>query len=386
MTPEGPYGSGQMRYHNSAESTKLLIDALHARGIACAFYTKLCTAGGKAGYELYRRHPDWLVPGFFDMAQLDRGDRDDNLISWPQLSVPREKDAPFRYHAQEIVRSIDAFGWTSRDLDSAMEWLPPEVTQLVKDTVARVHPQFQWGYNMNILGVADHPILPVLCAGRGHGHGGSQPQRRPRPLAVRAVRAAAHRNAGHRASPRRPPGDHRHGEQDGLRAEIFQEVLLLASQAHPAWGTRNRFNAFATRYADLLWDNRCTGLNAPEQWIEWGESVGPLYKWGSFVALRRPFEGRTELIYAPDRSAARGPCWLVRRWRRGAARVDLPCAVRVPAGLTVRDVRCVTPEAEPWQAKLPFELKDGRLRLTVPRLRFWDVVVARFDGAPAWTQ
>ena len=151
LNPTAEYWSGQLRNHNSAESTKRLTDAFHKVGIACSVYAKLGTPGGKAGYEVLRKHPEWYRPDFYDVAQLDRWDRSPEMRSWPQLTVRRDIRESYEHHADEIIKSVKRFGWDIIRYDSHMMWKETgDILRLVKGRVNKAYPHVQWGYNDNV--------------------------------------------------------------------------------------------------------------------------------------------------------------------------------------------------------------------------------------------
>ncbi|MBS3764506.1 MAG: hypothetical protein KGZ25_14505, partial [Planctomycetes bacterium] len=276
LTPEGKYWSGQMRRRNSAESTRQLIRAFHRVGVSCAVYIKL-TAGGKAGYELLRRHPEWMEPMFYDMHHLDRWERSKEMVSWPQLRVRRGMAAPYIHHAEEIVRSVKEFGWDAVRYDTG--WQKPDssaILELVKREVRESCPQLQWGYNTGLHRRARQPkpvvpawgedVLPaefiksprpafdVLCENGGmvmgeyNRHAGQDGWTYKR-YASRHVgtRDKVHQREGHLVfCPFEPKMD-----SDAL----YQDILPLAARAHRAWDPlKGRtvladYDRFATRYA-----------------------------------------------------------------------------------------------------------------------------------------
>lgn len=166
LTPgDGRYWSGQMRRDSSGESTRWLINAFHDAGIACSFYTRIRVGGGKAAYDLYREHPDWFDPQFYDVRHLDRWDESHNLISWPRVAARTDIDAPFLRHAEEIIQSIDMFAWDAARYDSRdTDPFAPGIFPLARKVVDKARPAFQWGYNdgLNRTDLSDKPELREL--------------------------------------------------------------------------------------------------------------------------------------------------------------------------------------------------------------------------------
>jgi hypothetical protein len=389
LTPTGKYWSGQMRRDNGAESTRLLIEDFHRRGIACSFYAKLCTPGGKSGYELLRKHPDWLYPDFYDVAQMDRWDRSTQMSSWPQLAVRRDIEAPFRHHAQEIIRSCKTFGWDTIRYDSAMN--EPETVRnfkIVKDAVTQACPDFQWGYNSGHPSGYPPGMYDLMCAGGGlimeeaNVHAGKDSW----PYEKCARRQLEFRDQVH------PRGGHLvfcPYEATQWSDSVYQKILPICARAHGAWDSLKGqvlladYHRFYTRYAGQLWDNvYVTPTNAPNR-IRWSDGGTNLFLWSSFVYVRQPASTRTELIMhmvnrPPERINSYGDC------RVPAPLQNLECTAQIPDGLKPIEVWRLSPELEPEQDRLAFKTEKDRIVFTVPKLRFWNVIVVQFEGTAKW--
>lgn len=411
LNPQDKYWSGQMRRHNSAASTKWLIDAFHKAGISCAFYSKIQTAGGKAGYEVLRRHPDWYLPGFYDVAQLDRWDRSTEMHIWPQLGVRRDIPDPYVHHAEEIIRSVKTFGWDMIRYDSSMMY--PEagdMLRLVKYKVNKACPGFQWGCNSGVHRTnnpppptcgkwkidpdadwAKAPLRPVydmLCEDGGmmmdewnnHAH---QDRWTYDKYASRHIhfRKEVHRRGGHVVFCPFEPESHADA--------VYQDILPLAARTHRAWDPLKgkkiltSYPQFATRYAGYVWDNGARPLDEAQKWIDWGEHAQHLFKWESYAYLRNRGADDTDLIVQmvnlpPKRVSSYDDC------RVPPPRIDVACSIKLPDGVQVRDVWCATAEYELRQQKLPHQLENGRVTFRVPKLRFWTMLVVRLAGNGKW--
>jgi len=406
LTPDGDYWSGQMRRRNSAESTKWLIDAFHKAGIACAFYSKIQTGGGKAGYEVLRKHPEWLSPVFYDVAQLDRWDRSTEMSVWPQLGVRMDIPDPSVHHAQEIVRSVKQFGWDMIRYDSSLMWEESgDVLRLVKRIVGKECPDLKWGYNTGYHRTDKHPpptsgkwgsdpnaewnkppvkpVFDMLCEdgsmimGEYNTHaadGWTYTRYGSRHIYARKL---AHERGGHIVFCPFEPNNH--------TDTTYQEILVLAARAHRAWdpakGSRlgPKYEQFATRFAGCLWDNQAVPFENAREWIDWGENAQHLFLWDSYACLRKSGEKGTDVILQlvnmpPERVNSYDDC------RVPPPRENLVCSMRLPEGVKPRDVWCATPDPHLTLEKLPLQVKDGRATFTVPKLRFWNMVVLRLEG------
>lgn len=389
LTPTGRYYSGQTRRDNGAESTRKLIAYFHSRGVACSMYAKTDIGSGKAGYDLLRRHPDWSDPDFYDVAQLDRWDRSKALSIYPQLVARRDTDEPYRHHAQELIASQRQLGWDSVRYDSAMNW--PEMAhhlKLIKTTVNAACPGFQWGYN------SGHPdgyapgIFDEMCAGGGmimeeanvHAF---KDQWTYDKYASRHIefRSQVHRRDGHLTfCPAEPESNN---------DLVYQQILPLCARAHHAWNPAPNavggadYTRFCARYAGQLWDNTATALPQAAQVINWGPAAPKLFKWDSYCYLRPTGAGTSELIIhlvnqPPERVSAYDDC-----------RVPEPLeaiegSVKLPDGITAVAAWRLSPELAPEQLSLPLRQDKDRIAFTVPKLRFWNMIVLQLTGSGRW--
>lgn len=402
FNPTGEFFSGQMHRHNSAESTQRLTEAFHEAGIACSVYAKNGTAGGRAGYEVLRKHPEWYRPGFYDVAQLDRWERSPKMSSWPTLGVTRDTATPYRHHANELIRSVDRFGWDMIRYDSNMQSDETgDIVRLVKSTVNKVHPHLQWGYNSGLHrtrkqppltgapwakndGQELKPVFDVLCENGGmimdewNNHAGtdgwSYRKYASRHIDIREV---VHPKGGHVIFCPFDPKNHADA--------VYQEILPLAAMSHRAWdplkGSRPYafYARFATRFAGYLWDNQCRRAKDARDWVDWGEADTKLFLWDSYVYWRPRGNDATELIMhmvnvPPERVASYKDC------RVPPPLVDTKCVLQLPEGLDAQELWAATPEPSTRSEKIAIQKEGRKLEFTVPKLRFWNVLVLKLKG------
>jgi hypothetical protein len=62
----------------------------------------------------------------------------------------------------------------------------------------------------------------------------------------------------------------------------------------------------------------------------------------------------------------------------------LECTAQIPDGLKPIEVWRLSPELEPEQDRLAFKTEKDRIVFTVPKLRFWNVIVVQFEGTAKW--
>jgi hypothetical protein len=138
---------------------------------------------------------------------------------------------------------------------------------------------------------------------------------------------------------------------------------------------------FATRFAGQLWDLNVSPLRAPEKWVDYGPAVTNLWLWKDFVHQRDLGGGRRQLILHLINAPAAARLMTDDDNRLPPPRENVAVSVKLPGTPTVRGVWLMTPEYQLSQARTKYELADGTLRLTVPRLRFWTMVVVDLENA-----
>ena len=325
---------------------------------------------------------------------------------WPQLSVHLDRPDPFRHHAQEIVRSVKQFGWDIIRYDSGLMWEESgDMLRLVKRIVKKECPDLRWGYNTGYHRTNKHPpptsgkwgsdpnaewnqppikpVFDMLCEdgslvmGEYNTHaadGWTYKRYASRHINARKM---VHKRGGHLLfCP---------FETESHTDTIYQEILVLAARAHRGWdftkGSRlgPNYEQFATRFAGYIWDNKATPFEGAKEWIDWGENAQHLFLWDDYACLRKNGENGTDVILQlvnmpPERVNSYDDC------RVPPPRRDLVCSMRLPGGVKPRDVWCATPYQHLTLEKLPLQVKDGRVTFTVPKLRFWNVVVVRLEG------
>ncbi len=403
LTPtDDKYWCGQLRHPGGAEASRQLIKAFHEAGVACSFYARFKVACGKKGYELYRKHPNWFRPGFYDVSHLDRWDRSKELISWPRVGVRGDTSEPYRHHADEIIRSAKDFGWDAIRYDSSMETKELDGVQYpvakyfpeTKQIVNKELPKFQWGYNdgLHRRDLDKEPelkkLFATLCEGGGmimdeYNNHAFQDRWTYEKYARRHrhIRKMVHANGGHFTL---CPFD-----LDWINDQIYQGILPLVARGHHAWDPHKgkvpyaNYHQFSTRYAGAIWDPKAIVLPKAKERIDWGNAKDKLFNWAEYSYLRPRGTDRSDLVLhlinpPPERACSYDD-----------NRVKLPLTqiggtIKLPAGLKPKAVYAATAEPTLHQKTLKFAQAKGKLSFTVPKLRFWTMVVVELEGKGVW--
>ncbi len=188
MTPDTEFFlSGQTQYHGSVSAFKALLAEAHKVGVKGITYGKAC-AGGIAGWETFRKHPDFFGIaawagvssdriGVFNCERMLRnehslaGPEKGEWQDWQSAWVNAASDAAVDLGADEIIASARMFGW------DGVRWDGHFVGNMVrfKKRVDAALPNFIHGYNIAFANPGSKLFLPDKnvedfheCA-RGHG-------------------------------------------------------------------------------------------------------------------------------------------------------------------------------------------------------------------------
>ena len=398
LTPTGEtYWCGQLRHMGGAESTRRLVKAFSDAGIASSFYARIKVSAGKEGYELYRKHPNWLRPGFYDVSHLDRWDRSKDLTSWPRAAVRGDTAEPYRHHAQEIIRSAKDFGWAAIRYDSAMETKEldgvaypvakyfPEVKSIVNNEL----PGFQWGYNdaLHRRDLSKEPellgLFKTLCNGGGmimdeyNNHAFQSRWTYDRYASRhRHIQKMVHENGGHYTL---CPFD-----LDWVNDQVYQAILPLVARGHHAWDPHkgqvpySNYHEFSTRYAGAIWDPKAITLPDAQQRIKLGSVADKLFHPFEYTYLRPRGNGRSDIIMhmvnqPPERAASYNDN------RVNQPITDIATQIAIPNGYAVQGVYSASAEPSLHQQGLDFQTDGGTVSFTVPKVRFWTMVVVQLE-------
>jgi hypothetical protein len=385
FTPDtDSFFGGQNAYPGSVQGTKWLIEACHKLGISATVYANLWGGGGPPAFELMRKRPDWFGQANFHVGLIDDwdlmyvGKTGGNNSIWFYTNVNLEWSYDmFRHHAAETIAGHRMFGWDGTRYDSyySADWTK-KATAMVRETVEKEIPGYQWAYNS--ITPADHGqnALDIMVGGGGliieeglrevTGTGGSLDHYIDTLLSYRDMIW--------------PHGGHLGVIYDvprgaaGLSESIYASAVLFASGAHPYYNVP-LYAPFALRYSELLWDNRMRPLKDPEQVVSFGRKVD-LYRWqplAQTVTLHdRDRRLIVHLVNAPKEFAF---CREVPVGLPDAIR-DLPVKMKLPAGAAVKGVWVLTPETGHQEVRHAAE--GDAVAVVVPDVRCWTMLVVDY--------
>jgi len=186
----------------------------------------------------------------------------------------------------------------------------------------------------------------------------------------------------------------------------FMSGIFLAQGSHVCWhgGSWGEFLdhcRFATRYSQYLFDPRIhPWWGYPDihvtGWVQWEDrkagQVPPLGTEAKITSAR-PLFFPDKMLFHREVSATRKDTILHLFNHPGKPYVDytqidappvqenLVVRLKIPKGMTAREAWCLSPDRWPMSEKLEVQpAEPGWIKLTVPRLESWDIVVV------AWTK
>ncbi|MHB9023070.1 MAG: hypothetical protein ACYC7E_02705 [Armatimonadota bacterium] len=300
MTPaKEQWFSGQVRYHERLDRMQHMCSYGRQVGVMPTTYGKSIGSGSGAR-DVIRERPE-LVYGYGgvlafrpDTEELAKWDKDEppywQSIGWAFYNM--NDPAVVQVGIDEIRESTKLFGWAGvrfdghfrasagkqRVGDQIVEFTPEMADartaanqKALKDQMRLVDSRFVFGYNYGECDFSgrliDNPRESIeLCEGGGHimdeyakqNAGASHPFRTWTDYAHAIVKSVeqVRRLSGHYF-----PMVHNSGP-----VGRYQNIFVLAAGGHPngvPYGTDHPYNAFATRYAELLWGAEVRNLWNP---------------------------------------------------------------------------------------------------------------------------
>ncbi len=401
---------GQGCYYGGVTGTKLMIEEGGKRGISYVLYSNIWGGDGPPAFELLRKHPDWGHPSTFNTDWFERWDLNISgsgkpgmaLRVWPITIINYGLEEPFKHHASELVGAHRMMGWDGVRYDShAISPGNARVMDIVKKTVREELPGFRFGYNSSVpqgARISDE-IMEAFRAecegeglimeegirqfgGGGLSFGGNVPYEK---WARRLLdfKEMARRNGGHFLA----IGLDECFPNDAL----YMRLLWLAGNTHPCydWGEPSCVGdhiQFATRFAGQLWDLNVAPLRTPEKWVDFGGFETNLWLWKDFVHQRDMGDGRRQLILHMINAPAAEHLMGVPDNSLPPPRENIRVAAKLPGSPKVRGVWLATPDGVLTQESLKFERAGDTVSFTVPRLRFWDMIVVDLEGADEFAE
>lgn len=327
MTPDQPeWFSGQARYHENLERLKHLCAYGRQIGVLPTTYGK-SVGSGSAARDFIRANPEMIYGygGVMDFSpdteDLARWNKDEKpywqACYWANYNM--NDPAVVQHGITEIINSTKQFGWAGvrfdghfrartgkqRVGDKIVDFSPEMADaqtaanqKALKEQMRAVDPRYVYGYNFaecDFHGrLIDNPRESLeLCAGGGHIMDEYSKQNAGASHPFRKWTDYAHLLATSAEQVRRLGGHYFPMVFSTGAVGRYQNIFTFAAGAHPnGMPGDHPYNAFATRYAELLW-----GENVRNLWNPCGlVIVEPGVLWEDYVRIQRLDKQRQRLI------------------------------------------------------------------------------------------
>ncbi|HUT37199.1 MAG TPA: glutamine amidotransferase [Planctomycetota bacterium] len=407
MTPDTEFFlSGQTQYHGSVSAFKALLAEAHKVGVKGITYGKAC-AGGTAGWETFRRHPDFFGIaawcgvssdriGVFNCERMLRnehslaGPEAGGWQDWQSAWVNAACDAAVDLGADEIAASAKMLGW------DGVRWDGHFVGNMArcKKRLNAALPHFVHGYNIAFARPGSKLFLPDKnvedfheCA-RGHGL-----------MMDESVRDWSHTNfsPGHT----RPFYEAICREADYLKrigglplfitfdmaSELDRAYNVLCGLAAgqrytylttPGVWPYGDMAKWLTRFSAFVWDDT-KRLKDPEHWLAVGDGKAELW-WSESCWLRDVAPGRKQLLVSIV-NPPRYPAFCNRVQLPSAKRSDVRLILTLPEGVKVASAAHLSPDLPAGQEALEAQVAGGKCSVVVPRIATWSIVLFDLECA-----
>ena len=391
--------SGQTQYTHSISGTKNLLAALHANGMAGTVYSNLWGTDGWSGFEILRKHPEWFSPGvqyasdYLEFWRLMNEKKIMTMHQWCETSLiqdPKRTEGAIDLHAGQLIASHNMFGWDGVRYDSyySTAWTK-WATRKTRDIIHIAAPDFQFGYNTFPEADSTAGALDAMYDGGGMAMlEYIRMETYPNLLAYanelmkcRDIVWPSGGQIGPLYHPPTPP-DVKPTTATPIDA-IYVSSAILATGAHPYYhpleSEVGQYPRFALRYSEYLWNNRMRGLLDPASVITIGNGAKP-FAWERLARIVDLGGDRHRLVIHllnvdPDYKLFTNVLQKTLPPLR-----NLPLTITLPAGAKVTGAWNLCPIPEPRQERLKEQLAGEALTVTVPEVRFWNVIVVEFTA------
>ena len=411
--------SGQSARYESAKNIKAFIALVKPQGIKSISYAKN-TAGGPEGWELARKHLEWYYTD--DGGHINGSFNTWDLANWHDIKLHTDKEGRKKYASDwwglmpdlrqqvvldwginQILESAKQYGWDGVRFDghftAGNDELSTANQRRLKDALWAYDPHFLFGFNMSwsygyqtsfsaegMLSGYDHELRELMAGGGqymqeainhwAYASGGNQVYTSWHDYATKEV-------AGTNGVRKLGGSYHFIYAISSLTpvARLYKFALGTAAGIHPVYGDSksapgcDNWGRFLTRWSAFVWDTHLQPV-APAGAVD-VQSARPLW-WQDWVKERVADATTRQLIVhlinPPADDAINHEALLP------APLANITVRVKVPAGQTFTRAILLDPRAGVDALPLTAHLRNGWAEITVPRVEYWAIVAAEFNG------
>lgn len=398
--------SGQGGYKEGKEDWQYLIQRAHEMGMAVVTYIQSISYG-PVGFDFVRRHPDWLTYGK-DGRPLSAWFDVDALTEWRDKPEEQKCDTVGGigigsflstkpevgdYWIQELIRSVEMFGWDGfrsdgnpcivegYDCTGALRKLPDAgaanaaFLKKVRQKLTERFPNFIYGWN-NVAGgypqmynsdAEEDVMLPGAYSLYEHFNSASQPSSPYHPWKKAAFYLQQE------AAPIREHGGFPHAGWMGSN-RYLEAVASASGMQMDAWGGGPQYpnyRRFEFRWSEFLWDNQLRYVRPGDQAVK---VEGPAQVWWQdFVQSRDLPDGRKRVIvHLLNMPANDDEGWAD---RPPAPAANVKVTLIIPPKKKLARLVAVSPDET---EDIIGAKADAKGIIVLPEIKLWTVVVAEF--------
>ena len=403
VAPAKKWWSGQSSYSEDEDNLKDLIARSHAQGIKVAFYASRNPAG-PFGWEVARRHPDWFGGGGFgrnsayNVEALDMWNDPEwrkahpGNPGWYVIGVDLRRPDALDYGIDRLIESIRHYEWDAIRFDGHYtvpgdDGLSTRNMRRLKERVWKEFPGVHFGFNYGRapewLGGISHEMREAMAGGGHYLQEGIRNWRYTgdsytdwNHYVTNELRVAKQiQSLGGTY--------HCMWEADSLPPAqgYFKLVYGLIAGGHPAGSSSYTttpgcpsWGAFMTRWSSMLWHS---ALRKADDERDRFTVENPAVQWAELLQERVESPARKYIILHLVNPPATNEI-ATAAFREPTA--EFSVRYRPPAESAVTRVRLVRPNALPFDAELTPQPTDKALRVTVPGLQHWAMVIWEVEG------
>jgi hypothetical protein len=393
LVPDGEdWQSGQTKYRLSRTRTKMYIDEFHKNGMTVQLYNQSLWG---ISSDYLQEHPEYYAY---------------NAEGKPQ-GLDIHHTEPVDEHIAGLLKSIEVFGWDGVRWDGHFDYVPPydnlktllgepidtskrdeQVAQIndhIRQEINAKYPLFTWGYNWSDQVESfqnSHEIKSLSQNGSWILNEVLKDSESPTSGTHKWTDYAHRITSGQRVLQRygglylgmKPPQYFAAGSQ-----VLYATLLIYAARAY-CYGAPfldrapldADLNAFMTRYALYLRGREYSALPDASTLMS---VKSPHEVWWKEYLAQRKTEGGVEQVLGLINPPVTEAITNAPEGKLPAVQNNLEISAKVPPGMTRVSATLLSPDRKPFQAELTVKLNGGAATMTIPELRYWDVVVLRWS-------
>ena len=406
--PTEAWFSGQGGRYETKRVIKAFMGMAKANGIASVTYGK-GTAGGPAGWELARRHPDWFTQdmlgrpvGIYDTAVFARWDspvgeafpkteRFDR--GWWYLYPDLRRLDTLDWGIDQLIKSTEEYGWDGVRFDGGFTYnsgndeVATRNLRRMKERIWAKYPHFAFGENYSYTlsnpdpAAISHSTRELITAGGHYMQEGIRQW-----MYASNGRYKTYRDYWQRESASadilRQIGATYHFIYDA-RATVagqYKFVLGTVAGAHPVYGDSAvapgcaNWGRFLARWSAYVWDVNLRNL--PDTEVQVGGNLWTAGK--ARVVDAKTAATVVHLIVPPTQDEVQAPDVAL-----GPPAANVLVRVHLPARDQVLRAAAIAPEQPDEPLLLPVAREGEWASVTVPEVKSWTMVV--FERAGTFT-